>query len=134
MISENVAIEWFVDDKVVCFSLVGGRRVDVDIFCDSIIETVVSWDKAKPLLIVYDLSRASVTPYSRKRSDEVYAAIPTDVFGRTAVIVPHNPIGFLMKNIGQRYMRVMNKRMRREFFYSKEESIKWLEQAVTIKT
>lgn len=132
--SENVAIEWFVDDKIVCFSLVGGRRVDVDIFCDSIIETVVNWNKAKPLLIAYDLSRASVTPYSRKRSDEVYAAIPTDVFGRTAIIVPHNPIGFLMKNIGQRYMRVMNKRMRREFFYSKEESIKWLEQAVTIKT
>lgn len=126
--SENVTVEWFSEHRIVCIALQGGRRADVDVFCDAIIETVTTWDKEKPFLIIYDLSHASVTPYSRKRSEDVYAAIPTDIFGRTAIIVPHNPIGFLMKNIGQRYMRVVNKRMRREFFYTRTVAIEWLEQ------
>lgn len=126
--SENVTIEWFSEQRIVCIALQGGRRTDVDVFCDAIIGTVTTWDKEKPLLIIYDLSHASVTPYSRKRSEDVYAAIPTDIFGRTAIVVPHNPIGFLMKNIGQRYMRVVNKRMRREFFYTRKAAIEWLEQ------
>jgi hypothetical protein len=122
----DVVREWYFDERVVVFVIKNSDRETVNRFADWIIETVAPWPPDKPLLIAYHVEASIFTPHARQRTLDIYAAIPPDIHGRTALVLPNSPFGNFMKIFANKLMRVTNPRMERRFFVSLDDAIAWL--------
>lgn len=117
---------WFAERRVVYFFLGNGKRHAMQVAVTMIVETVEAWPAEKPFRVVYDVSRAFLSPFARAAADRVYEAIPTHfVNSRTAILLPDTVSGNLFRGLLERFMKVHNPNMERCFFTYQRAALDW---------
>lgn len=123
----DVMRAWGFDMRVVYFRVKGGGRRAMEAAVALIADTVTNWPPEKPLRVIYDVSEAVLTPQSRKAATDVYDIIPTHFTNsRTAIVLPGNFVGNILRSFGERFYRVVNPDMERRFFTKLDRAIKWV--------
>jgi hypothetical protein len=106
------------------------ERHKVDAWAAAIIDQLGNWPENEPYLAIYDVSRSSLTPYTRKKSEEI-AQKAIELKGKEyptayALILQHGVLGtilklFVLRDIGRRYPH-WNVRV----FHNQADAIVWV--------
>jgi hypothetical protein len=127
-IAPNLFREWAYDRRIVIYTVRDMSRGTIDAWSRLILDTIEAWPTGQPFLAVFDLNfpEASLTPYIRDRLGEVMDS-QHDLNGRTALVMRK---GFLV-SLAQIYLRNRKPGKReRRIFFSREEGLAWLAQAL----
>jgi len=125
-LTPHALCDWYAQEQVVAFTLTDNHPAHIDGLVDYVLEMLRTWNPEKPLLIMYDLSQISMTPYGQQRAIEVYDAVPLTLVGRTALLLPYSSFGTRMISFASFFMPVQNRNMKRRFFRQREEALRWL--------
>lgn len=106
------------------------ERHKVDVWANTIIEQIENWPADEPYLAIYDVSRSALTPYTRKKSEEVaqkaIAMLGEDYPTAYALVLQSGVLGnilklFVLRDIGRRYPK-WNVRV----FHKQDDAIAWV--------
>lgn len=132
VINEYLTIEQLYDGKITVLNATSVKRHVVDAWADKMKELLLNLPPGKTLLTLHDYSAADqfvTTPHLRKRANENVMLRP-DVNARTAVVLPDN----IVMRITQMFLRALpaprNSSRIRRIFYTREEALAWLIEAL----
>lgn len=121
---------WLDDHTISLIVSDDAERHKVDAWANAIMGQIESWPANEPYLAVYDVSRSALTPYTRKKSEEI-AQKAIELLGEDyptayALVLQQGVLGnilklFVMRDIGRRYPK-WNVRV----FHTQEEAVAWV--------
>jgi hypothetical protein len=86
--------EWLADRQIVLFKVTSMAREDVDLWMNTVKETMLAWPDDMPYLAIHDLTGKGVplTPYARARAEELIPIAPKTK-GFAAIVMPRTFVG-----------------------------------------
>lgn len=99
------------DDTIALIISADAERHKVDVWAQTVIDLMTNWPKDRPYIAVYDVSQSAITPYTRKKSEEVAqvgAKVLKDHPVGYALVLPSSVLGnimrvFVQRDIARRY-------------------------------
>jgi hypothetical protein len=105
-------------------------RDKVDAWSKTILELVANWERDKPYLAVYDVSKSSLTPYTRKKSEEVaqesLRLLGKNVEAAYALVLPKTVLGNIMRLFAQRDLARRYPMWQIGVFTEREKALAWI--------
>lgn len=105
-------------------------RETMDTWAAGVIESIQAWPKGQTMLLMHDATHATFSAYLRRKIDEVDRATPTDIHGRTAVVVTRTAVGRFLSLSAQTTARFFRKRIELKVFFDRESALSWLEEGL----
>jgi hypothetical protein len=125
-IHPNVTRSWLENGRIVCFTLTSVARPAVDAWLNASEDTVQSWPIEVPYRSIHDLREADVTPYIRQQSAAAVSRMPTQLKGRSAVVVPRTFTNQLIRLIVTIDLVRINRNIQRNVFFTQQDAINWV--------
>ena len=127
-IAHGVVLERLYDEQLVIFTVTSVALEAIDAWAESAIALLETWPTDQPHLVMHDVSdrELALTPHIRKRAQDVANAFP-DIEGRSAVIMPKGPGGFVLRPFINLLRRGREGREQRVFL-DREKGLAWLEE------
>lgn len=122
--------EWTEDGAIQIFTFYNNCRATIDAWADCVVEIANTWPDDKPYYIIYDASRIFLTPYMRRRSEDIGKIERPHLVGYYAVVLPRTVIGHMFRLYLRRDMK-RNYETHSGFFVSRDDAIAWLNQRYT---
>lgn len=129
-IADGITGYWLDDNDIIVIVSSDAAREKVDIWANAIINYVKNWTPGAPYLAVYDVSKSALTPYSRKKSEEVSKTV-LELKGAqypiaNALVVPGGVVGHIMRLFITREIRRRYPSWNVEVFLNREDAIAWI--------
>lgn len=122
---------WRHDGRLVEIRTEGNMARDaIDTWAEVVMETARGWSAGSPILIFHNLSykNQGITPYSMKRAEDTYSAVPDDPKIETYVAVLLNETLFTrMVSLFFRRNRGKYKNVHERVFTRHDSALAWLE-------
>lgn len=122
---------WQHNKRLVIISTLGDMsRAAIDVWAEVIIETCKNWSAGSPLLLMHDLSHKNqgITPYSLKRAEDTYKAVPDSIqFQAYIAVVFSNNLATRLASVFFYRQRGKHKNVHEKLFVDKEAAQQWLE-------
>jgi hypothetical protein len=116
------------DDTVSVYTFYDNRRETIDAWYEKLHELHYSWDASQPYLILHDVSRVFLTPYFRKRANDVMALDRTDLIGAYAVLLPDSIVGHIMRLFLNRDLQSTSHQTTGVSFNQYDDALNWLRE------
>lgn len=126
----NVTRFWMYRGQIVCYTITSVSRPAIDTWANASLELIKEWSPDQPYLAIHDFSEATLTPYIRKRAEEVVLQIPKHYTGRSAVIMPRTFVNQLIRLFVTVDLVNKNKVIDRQVFFRIEEAVEWVKKAI----
>ena len=130
-LSAGLTFERVSEGKISIFLLSDGSRETIDALTDTFVSMVTDWTVEQPFLSMYvvsGFSLLSVSPYLRKRSEDMVAALPKDIFGRTALVIDKR---IALAQVFNLFFRAISRKsMEYRIFSDKEDALEWLRELI----
>src|SRR5690349_10990084 len=129
-VTSDFSYGWIMENRILIVQLNSATRETIDAWMKYSREIRETWDVAKPLMIVADVSQGSFFPsaYTTSELQKILKVRP-EIHSYSAIVLSKNFVSHLietMVRLGQRQGRPNQNRI----FYNREEAVKWLmEQA-----
>ncbi|MCI0709723.1 MAG: hypothetical protein L0154_06120 [Chloroflexi bacterium] len=121
---------WLDDHTISLIVSDDAERHKVDAWANAIIEQLENWPSNEPYLAIYDVSRSALTPYTRKKSEEI-ARKAIELKGEDyptayALVLQRGVLGnilklFVIRDIGRRYP-MWNVHV----FHTQDDAVAWV--------
>lgn len=118
--------ESFHDGRIAVWSATTSTKEVIQAWFDYSRQEMQDWPAEHQYLALLDMSRVILTPFGREKAAELTEVRP-DLGGRVAIVISASSIGHLTRLFVN---RSLNKNRERRVFYSREEAIQWLEEAL----
>lgn len=112
--------------SIVVYTFRNNRRATIDAWANRVINTSETWPDDRPYLILYDLSRTFLSPYFRKRANDVNTIPRPEIFGAYAVVLPDSVVGQLIRLFVKRDLPPPTYYAESEVFTAFDEAVVWL--------
>lgn len=116
------------NDTVSVYTFYNNRRETIDAWYEKLRDSHDKWDASQPYLILHDVSRVFLTPYFRRRANEVMALERTDLVGAYAVLLPDSLVGQIFRIFLNRDLHRASHRTTGESFNSYDDALNWLRE------
>lgn len=129
----GVCREWLHNRRILIMTVkIEGESVreTMDTWAAGVIESIQAWPKGQTMLLMHDATHATFSAYLRRKIDEVDRATPTDIHGRTAVVVTRTAVGRFLSLSAQTTARFFRKRIELKVFFDRESALSWLEEGL----
>lgn len=128
-LGHGISRRWLDDGKIAIYTTYDTGRASVDTWAGHVIADARNWDPDLPYLIVHDFKKISITPYSRRKAEEVCRAYSRDLRGRFGLVVQPGPIGLTFRLFTQRTLkRLVPPGLQEGYFGNLEDALDWLGQ------
>lgn len=119
---------WLDNERIAKIIALSTRRVDVDQFADTLRDVFSEWPADKPYLLLFDLSRVGVTPYSTKVAGDLAVETPKYLKGRAATLIPNGYFATVASNALSVITRPVHSNINFKFFRpsNEEAALDWL--------
>jgi hypothetical protein len=121
---------WMDKGRIVCYTITSVSRAAIDVWADSSLALIMEWPADQPYLAIHDFSEATLTPYVRKRAEDIVSQIPKHFTGRSAVIMPRSFINQLIRLFVTVDLVNRNRVVDRQVFFRIEEASQWVKKAI----
>lgn len=109
---------------IIAYSVLQSTREVVSAWYERCLHDIETWDPARPLLLLQDMSRVILTPFARTKAGEL-AKVRDDLSGRTGVVIAASTMGHLTRLFVD---RTLQQTRQRRVFFSREDALAWLEE------
>jgi len=127
-LGSNVKLIRRHNGRVVGFELRSMSREAIDTWAATVMAENRKWPKDQIFLVMHDFEGQGMTPYSRRRAEEINAAAPDYLFGRAAIVLPSGLMGTAIKAFAQLSFFRTKGRVEGKFFSDSESALAWLEE------
>lgn len=129
-INDDLTRYW-LDEHAIAVVLSGdAARHRVDTWAETIINMGLNWPADQPYLAVYDVSKSAVTPYTRRKSDEVAQTFlekkGADYPAAYALVLSSGVTGHIMRMFAEREIRSSYPMWEVRVFTSLEKAVEWV--------
>ncbi len=130
VVTPNASREWLADGRIILFTVQSAKHDAIDAWADLILEASNAYPVERPWLIIHNIAvvNAAITPYARKRIDDVNLGGPQNLKGRVAIVTPQSIFARLVRlyvNTLQRNLPNLDEITMRVFF-KQAEAEAWL--------
>lgn len=129
VLGHQVTREYLHDGRIAVYSIIGGGQDISDSWADAIIAEITAWGVSRPYLTLQDMSQSGISPYGKKRTDDILRSIPPDMQVYIAIVLGHslfsNFIRLFIKSLAQAHK---TSHISYHFTSSRAEALAWLEQ------
>lgn len=130
ILAPGMTAQWLYEGRILVRTAKSVDRDAVDAFIEFSIQHAHSWPPERPILALTDFQGAAFTPYTVKRMHDLIQAVPQNLHGRSATILPHGVVGDLMKGFSDRFISRKMKQMQLRFFSERATALAWLVEAL----
>ena len=132
-VTKNVRRYWLFEKQVVVYEVTGFTRPIVDEWYDTVSSTLQTWPPENQMMIaIHDLRAASLTPYTRHKSQQL-AQENNHLFGYSVIVIP-NTLYTLFGNFMQIFLNTVLSRTQpkitRHICTSMEDAVAYVEKVL----
>ncbi len=130
-LGHGISRYWIDPGEIICIATEGDMsRSAVDTWTDACLESINGWPGEAPIFVLLDVSseKQGFTPYSSRRTREIFNHIAYRTGSHVAVLLQNNFINQVIRLFVTGLMRG-NNHIKIQFFTEREEAIRWLELA-----
>lgn len=126
----GVTRQYLFDRRIMVIRTEGDMgQAAVDRWAQTVIESVQTWQRGRPILVLHDLSTRSqgLTPYARRRAEEIYTYAPPDVLCAVALVLAPG----VMTRLVQLLLRLPSfnrPNVQQQIFTDEARALFWLQQ------
>lgn len=129
-LGDSVTLSWNTDKSVALFTLDNSKREVVDAYIEGNLQILRTWDKAKTLYTVQDISSGQValTPYLKARLNEITDYVKTNQINvTTAIVMKNNFTGQVMRAFGRLFTRNAHY-LKQVYFIDMSQAQEWVKK------
>lgn len=125
--SQHGFIRTIMDDElIVVYTFHDNQRATIDAWVEYLMKRSQEWDTRRPFLILYDLREIFLTPYMRRKANEISAIRQLDLVGASALVLSDSLMARIMIRFIKRDMRKPKYHSTFDVFLDYEQAVTWL--------
>lgn len=125
-------LRWYGEHDVAVYNILSNsaQREDIDLFIARVLRMIREWPAHKPYLVIYVIERLNWSPYIRTRTQEAFDAVPKDMRGRLATVLPRNPLAQIVRLM---LRRQYGNPLEMDSFNDINQAAHWVETLISIQ-
>lgn len=134
-LSETFAREWLHEERVVVYHIhtTNLKPHDIDLYVNTVIDTMNQWDRSKPYLALQLLQNISITdihPHIRQRANDLLEAVDPLTSGKVATVLSPNPFYKIARLWLERDAYHKQPNLEHHLFFQRQPAQNWLTKSL----
>lgn len=129
-LGHGITRRWLFDKKIVMYTTDATTRASVDTWATALEYDMRNWPANQVYGVIHDFRKIMITPYSRRRAEEVCKLYPAHFTGRYALVLEPSVMGLGFKLFTMRRLSRLMPQLEGGFFFKFEEALAWMEELI----